>query len=163
MRAVKIRMVQCVSQPFRVSLELQFCVISMVIVYYPYYAPNFSPRFYQQGPYPPWMAQPAYSSRGWSGSRQWTTMGDGGLSELGLTGFNYGQPQLIETALTVCPTCYPAPISYPYPSTMIQAATDFGQLSIPYRWMSPSFYPAALPMSYSQPQWSQPAPMFRYY
>jgi hypothetical protein len=135
-------MVQCVSQRFRVQ-ELWVFVISMV--YYPYYAPNFSPRFYQQGPYPWWMAQPAYSSKGWSGSRQWTTMGDGGLSEFGLTGLNYGQPQLIQTGPTVCPTCYPSPMFAPYPS------------------MSPSFYPSAYPMSYSQPQWLQPASMFRYY
>ena len=152
-------MVQCVSQRFRVQ-ELWVFVISMV--YYPYYAPNFSPRFYQQGPYPWWMAQPAYSSKGWSGSRQWTTIGDGGLSEFGLTGLNYGQPQLIQTGPTVCPTCYPSPMFDPYPS-MIQARMDYGQLSAPYPSMSPSFYPSAYPMSYSQPQWLQPASMFRYY
>ena len=151
-------MIQCVSKRFRVQ-ELWVFVISMAIVYYPYYAPNFSPKFYQQGPYPRWMAQPAYSSRGWSESRQWTTIGDGGLSEFGLSGLNYGQPKLIQTAPTICPTCYSGPMFDPYPSTMIQAAMGYGQLSTPYPSMSPSFYPSAYPMSYSQPQWFQP-PVF---
>jgi hypothetical protein len=137
-------------------------VISMAIVYYPYYIPNFSPKFYQQGPYPRWMAQPAYSSRGWSESRQWTMMSDRALSELELSGLNYRQPKLIQTAPTICPTYYPGTMLYPYPSTMIQAATGYGQLSTPYPWMSQSSYPATYPMSYSQPQWLQPASIFRY-
>jgi len=153
-------MVQCVSQRFRAK-KLSIFVISMAIVYYPYYAPNFSPKFYQQGPYPPWMAQPAYSSKGWSGSREWTTMGDGGLSEFGLSGLNYGQPKLIQTSPTICPTCYPGPMFDPYPLTMIQAAMGYGQLSTPYPSMSPIFYQSAYPMSYGQPQWFQPAPIFR--
>jgi hypothetical protein len=154
-------MVQCVSQPFRVK-KLWVLVIPMTIVYYPYYAPNFSPKFYQQGPYPQWMAQPAYSSRGWSGSRQWTTIGDGGLSEFGLSGLSYGRPKLIQTAPTICPTCYTGLVFDQYPSTMIQAAMAYGQLSTQYASMSPSFYLSAYPMSYSQPQWFQPAPMFTY-
>jgi hypothetical protein len=132
-------MVQCVSQRFRVQ-KLGVLVISMVMVYYPYYAPSFRPRFYQQGAYPRWMAQPTYSYKGLSESRQLTTVSDGGLSEFGLSGLNYGQPKLIQTAPTICPTCYPGPMFAPYPSTMIQAA-----------------------MGYSQPQWFQPASMFRYY
>jgi hypothetical protein len=142
---------------------MSFFVISMITVYYPYPIPNVNQRFYQQGPYPRWMAQPAYSSSGWSESRQWTTLSDGGLSELGLSGLNYRQPKLIQTAPTICPTCYPGPMLYPYPSTIIQAATGYGELSTPYPWMSPSFYPAAYPMSYSQEQWLQPAPIPRYY
>jgi hypothetical protein len=90
-------------------------------------------------------------------------MGDGGLSEFGLTGLNYGQPQLIQTVPTICPTCYPVPMLDLYAPTTIQAAVGYGQPPTPYPPMSPSFYPAAYPMSYSQPQWFQPASMFRYY
>ena len=140
----------------------------MAIAYYPYPNPNFSPKFYQQGTYPPWMAQPAYSSRGWSGSRQWRVqpaVSDGGLSEFGLYGLNYGQPKLIQTAPTISPTCYPAPIpTYPpitSPMSMMTSlsAENIGQPMI----MSRSFCPAAFPMSYGQPQWFQPASMSRYY
>jgi hypothetical protein len=131
--------VQCVSQRFRVQ-ELWVFVISMAMVYYPYYAPSFSERFYQKGPYPRWMAQPTYSYKGLSESRQWTTVSDGGLSEFGLSGLNYGQPKLNQTAPMICPTCYPGPMFASYPSMMIQAA-----------------------MGHTQPQWFQPAFVFRYY
>jgi hypothetical protein len=138
----------------------------MVVVYYPYPIPNVNQRFYQQGPYPPWMAQPAYSYKGISDVRQWMpqpAVSDGGLSEFGLYGLNYRQPKLIQTGPAICPTCYTGAMLYPYPPTMVQAATGYGQLSTLYPWMSPSFYPAAYPVSYGQPQWLQPARMFRYY
>jgi hypothetical protein len=153
----------------------------MAIVYYPYPTSNFNLKVYQQGPYPPWMAQPAYSSRGLSEIRQWMAQpagSDGGLSEFGVSQLNYRQPKSIQTAPIISPTYYPAPMLGPYLPTMIQTAMGYGQLSTSHQpmmdpmsmmsigqpmIMSPSFYTAASPMNYSQPQWFQPASMIRYY
>jgi hypothetical protein len=159
-------------------------VISMTIrlgnpyVYYPYPAPNFSRNVYQSTPYPPWMAQPAYSYKGISEmnySQRWMTqptVSDGGLSEFGLS--NYAQTKWIQTAPMISPTCYPAPMFAPYPPMMTQPEMGYGQ-PCPYPMMgmgqpvmSPSFYPSASPMSYSQPQtWPTTqrigTSMFRYY
>jgi hypothetical protein len=143
----------------------------MAHVYYPYPTPNFNRNFYQSTPYPPWMAQPAYSYSGLSemyNSQRWMTqpaMNDGGLSE-----FYYGQ-KWIRTAPMISPTYCPAPMLNQYPLMMSQPAMSYGGLSAmgsmpmmsPYMSTSPCFSPTASLMNYSQPQWFQPAPMFRYY
>ena len=150
-------------------------LISMACVYYPYPTPNFNRNFYQSTPYPPWMAQPAYSYSGLSemyNSQRWMTqpaMNDGGLSE-----FYYGQ-KWIQTAPMISPTYYPDSMLNPYPPTMSQPATSYGGLSAMSSMpmmsigqpvtMSPNFYPSPSPMSYYQPQvqWFRPTSTFRYY
>ena len=150
-------------------------LISMAYVYYPYPTPNFNRNFYQSTPYPPWMAQPAYSYSGLSemyNSQRWMTqpaMNDGGLSE-----FYYGQ-KWIQTAPMTSPTYCPAPMLNPYPPMMSQPAMSYSQLytmgSMPMMGMgqpmtmSPNFYPSPSPMSYYQPQvqWFRPTSTFGYY
>lgn len=106
--------------------------------YYPYPTPNFSRKVYLQGPYPPWMAQPAYSYSQLSKmnyNQSWMpqlVVSDGGLSEFGLSGWNYGQRKWIQTDPMIGPTYYPAPMLNPYHQTMIQPAMSYGQLSTPY-------------------------------
>ena len=101
------------------------------------------------------MAQPAYSYKGLSEMNySQPVMSDGGLSELGLSEVNYGQPKWIQTAPTISPAYYPAPMLAPYPLMMTQPVMGYGQLSTPYPLMMSSM-PMMTPM--------QPASMFRYY
>jgi hypothetical protein len=140
----------------RNPLECKSCsrvfVVPMAVVYYPYPTPYFKQNFYLQGPYPPWMARPAYSSKGLSEMRyRQPPVSDGGLSEFGLSGLNYGQRKWIQPAPMISSTYYPMMMTS-------MPAMIMGQPMI----MSPSFYPAASPMSYSEPQWFQPVSMFTY-
>lgn len=125
----------------------------MAVVYYPYPTPCFNQNFYLQGPYPPWMAHPAYSSKGLSGMHDWQPpVSDGGLSEFGVSGLKYGQRKWIQPAPMISSTYYPMMMTS-------MPAMIMGQPMI----MSSSFCPAASPMSYTGPQRFQPASIFTCY